>query len=225
VSPKNGVIANFGYFELDTFPMRFRRSGYRPLPSSRYFTNSYSGLGNKRSKLFKVRSTQQVIALVLAAALTASGVAASVAITLRGNNSTQDGVVSLGVGQAVANSCDNNSTTKTDTISQYVDAYADFTLQQLNVYNVDPNCGGKLMNLVVRMNPSGNDINLTCSLPASNAIAGLTTSQYNQATFIFTTSSTYTTSAVGQYFCGGSGNLISNPKYMASIAATAVQIQ
>ena len=204
--------------------MRFRRSGYRPLPSSRYFSNSYSGLGKKGSKTLGVRSTQQVIALIIAAALTASGVAASVAITLRGNNSTQDGVVSLGVGQAIANSCDNTSTTKTDTISQYVDTYTDFTLQQLNVYNVDPNCGGKVMNLVVRMT-GGSDVNLTCNLPASNAISGLSTSQYNLATFIFTTSSTFTTSSVGQYFCGGSGNLISNPKYMASIAATAVQIQ
>ena len=133
-------------------------------------------------------------------------------------------MVSLGVGQAIANSCDNTSTTKTDTISQYVDTYTDFTLQQLNVYNVDPNCGGKVMNLVVRMT-GGSDVNLTCNLPASNAISGLSTSQYNLATFIFTTSSTFTTSSVGQYFCGGSGNLISNPKYMASIAATAVQIQ
>jgi hypothetical protein len=227
VSPKNGIITNFGQFELDTFPMRFRRSGYRPLPSSRYFTNSYAGLSNKGSKLFKIRSTQQVIALVLAAALTASGVAASVAITLRGNNSTQDGVVSLGVGQAVANSCDTTTTTKTDTVSQYVDTYTDFVLQQLNVYNVDPGCGGKAMTLVVRMT-SGGDVNLTCSLPASNAISGLTTSTYNLATFIFTTTSTYTTSAVGQYFCGNASNLIPyspTPKYMASIAATAVQIQ
>jgi hypothetical protein len=204
--------------------MRFRRSGYKPLPSSNYFNNSYSGLGKKSRRPIGVRTTQQLIALIVAAALTTSGVAAAVAITLRGNNSTQDGVVSLGVGQAIANSCDNNSTTKTDTISQYVDTYTDFTLQQLNVYNVDPNCGGKVMNLVVRMT-GGSDVNLTCNLPASNAISGLSTSQYNLATFIFTTSSTFTTSAVGQYFCGGAGNVISNPKYMASIAATAVQIQ
>jgi len=207
--------------------MRFGKKGLQDLPSSKYFSNSYSGLKHierKGSRFLRVRTTQQLLALIIAAALTTSGVAAAVAITLRGNNSTQDGVVSLGVGQAIANSCDNTSTTKTDTISQYVDTYTDFTLQQLNVYNVDPNCGGKLMNLVVRIN-NGVDVNLTCALPASNAISGLTTSQYNQATFIFTTSSTYTTSAIGQYFCGGAGNVISNPKYMASIAATAVQIQ
>ena len=211
--------------------MRFGKKGLQDLPSSKYFSNSYSGLKHierKGSRFLRVRTTQQLLALIIAAALTTSGVAAAVAITLRGNNSTQDGVVSLGVGQAIANSCDNNSTTKTDTISQYVDTYTDFVLQQLNVYNVDPNCGGKVMNLVVRMTPSGNDVNLTCTLPASNAISGFATSQYNLATFIFTTTSTYTTSAIGQYFCGNGSNVIPyspTPKYMASIAATAVQIQ
>jgi hypothetical protein len=211
--------------------MRFGKKGLQDLPSSKYFSNSYSGLKHierKGSRFLRVRTTQQLLALIIAAALTTSGVAAAVAITLRGNNSTQDGVVSLGVGQAIANSCDNNSTTKTDTISQYVDTYTDFVLQQLNVYNVDPNCGGKVMNLVVRMTPNGNDVNLTCTLPASNAISGFATSQYNLATFIFTTSSTYTTSAIGQYFCGNASNVIPyspTPKYMASIAATAVQIQ
>lgn len=205
--------------------MRFRRPKARDLPSAHYFSRDFGGYGRTSNrKGWKTRPAQQIVALVVAAALTTSGVAAAVAITLRGNNSTQDGVVSLGVGQAVATSCDNSTTTKTDTISQYVDAYSDFTLQRLDVYNVDPMCGDKDMNLVVKM-ATGADVNLTCHLPASNSFSGWTTSQYNQATFIFTTTSTFATSAVGQYFCGGAGNLIATPMYMASISAVAIQIK
>lgn len=195
------------------------------MPSANYFSRDFGGYGRvSTSTRWRTRPAQQIVALIVAAALTTSGVAAAVAITLRGNNSTQDGVVSLGVGQALATSCDNSTTTKTDTVSQYVDSYSDFTLQQLNVYNVDPMCGGKDLNLVVKM-ASGADVNLTCRLPASNSFSGWTTSQYTQATFIFTTSSTYATSALGQYFCGGNGNLIATPMYMASISAVAVQIK
>jgi hypothetical protein len=205
--------------------MRFRRPKARALPSANYFSRDFGGYGRTSGgKGLRTRPAQQVVALIVAAALTTSGVAAAVAITLRGNNSTQDGVVSLGVGQALATSCDNSTTTKTDTVSQYVDSYSDFTLQQLNVYNVDPMCGGKDLNLVVNM-ATGADVNLTCRLPASNSFSGWTTSQYTQATFIFTTTSTYATSALGQYFCGGAGNLIATPMYMASISAVAVQIK
>jgi hypothetical protein len=206
--------------------MKFRSFKRRALPSAKYFANDFGGHGRSRyANSWRARPAQQIVALAVAAALTTSGVAAAVAITLRGNNSTEDGVISLGVGQAVATSCDKTTTTKTDTISQYVDSYSDFILQRLEVYNVEPTCEGRDMNLVVNMS-SGANVDLTCKMPASNSFSGWTTSQYNQATFIFTTAA-FTTTAVGQYSCNANGYIpySPTPMYMASISAVAVQLK
>jgi hypothetical protein len=224
VSPNHGLIPKLLGFELDTLRVKSWKSHRRDLPSARYFDGSFKSNSNRISPKFKGRSLQQIILLVFIAALTTTGVAASVSITLRGNNSNQDGVISLGVGHANTSSCDTGTTTKSDTLSQYDDTAGDFLLNQINVYNVDPNCGGKILNLVIQMD-GGGDINLACNLPASNAISGLTSSQYNMATFIFSTSSTFATTATGQYYCGSSGNLIASNKLMASISATAIQIR
>ena len=163
------------------------------------------------------------MALALAASLAVGGVAASVAITIYGNNSTVAGQLSLGVGQAVATSCDQSTNVHTDTIGNYIDTpYTDFILQQVNVSQVDPNCGGKLMNLVIRLN-GASDVNLTCQLPASNNFSGATTN-FSLATFAFATSAVSNNGLL--YGCStGTTTSISNGVYLASIAASAVQIK
>jgi hypothetical protein len=159
------------------------------------------------------RTLPQTILFFFAVVVTATGVMASVAITLRGNSSTTDGVVSLGVGQAAATSCNTGTTVKTDTISQWDDTYADFTLQRVEVTGVLPTCENNVMTLVLNMS-SGADVNVTCSLPASNSLT------YSQATFVFASSSFTATSP--EYSCG---TFPGYPKYMASISAAAVQIK
>ena len=158
------------------------------------------------------RTLPQTILFTFAVMVTATGVMASVAITLRGNSSTTDGVVSLGVGQAAATSCNTGTTVKTDTISEWDDTLGDFALQTVEVTGVLPTCENNVMTLVLNMS-SGADINVTCNLPASNSLT------YSQATFVFATQSLTLSSP--QYFCG----TFTNPKYMASISAAAVQIK
>ncbi len=190
---------------------------------ARYISEAYnSPLGTPRGsgvRTFKGRPLYQIVLLIVAGSLTVTGVVASVAITLRGNNSTVDNQLSLGVGQAKAISCETSSTVSVDTTSQWDDTYSDFTLQRLDVSKVDPSCGGKELTLVVDMLNSAN-VNVVCNLPASNAISGVSASNYSQATFIFATSA-FTPTVTGQYACG----TFSYPMYMASISATAVQIK
>jgi hypothetical protein len=152
------------------------------------------------------------VLFALAIALTVTGVVASVAITVRGNSSTQDNVISLGVGQAQANSCNNSTAVKTDTISQWDDTYGDFTLQRVDVSGVQSSCQNQAMTLVINMS-SGSDLNVTCSLPATGALV------YTQGTFVFATQAFSNTGS--QYGCPQ----FSYPLYMASISAAAVQIK
>ena len=192
-------------------------------PASLYFERARSGVyGSRREFSFGFSSLtspkNQLVAVVVAASLAISGVAAAVAITIYGNNSTVAGQLSLGVGQAVATTCTQNTAVHTDTIGNYVDTYTDFVLQQVNVTQVDPNCGGKLMNLVVRLNATSS-LSLNCQLPASTAFSGATTN-FSLATFAFSTSSITTTSLL--YSCSTG---VSYPVYLASIAATALQIK
>jgi hypothetical protein len=166
----------------------------------------------RTTHLFRGRTLQQSVLFVLAIALTATGVVASVAITVRGNSSTQDNVISLGVGQAQANSCNNSTAVKTDTISQWDDTLGDFTLQRVDVSGVQSSCQNHAMTLVINMS-SGTDLNVTCSLPATGA------NVYTQGTFVFATQAFSNT--VSQYGCP----TFSYPLYMASISAAAVQIK
>jgi len=158
------------------------------------------------------RTLQQGIFFALAIALTVSGVAASVAITIRGNSSTQPNVISLGVGQALATSCNSDTSIKTDTISQWDDTYGDFTLQRVDVSGVQSSCQNHAMTLVINMS-SGSDLNVTCSLPATGA------NVYTQGTFVFATQAFSSTGS--EYGCPS----FSYPLYMASISAAAVQIK
>jgi alpha-L-arabinofuranosidase len=114
--------------------------------------------------------------------MTVTGVVASVAITIRGNSSTTDNIVSLGVGKALANSCNNSTAVKTDTISQWDDTYGDFMLQRVDVSGVQSSCQNNAMTLVINMS-TGNDLNVTCNLPATGAQV------YSQGTFVFASTS------------------------------------
>jgi len=205
----------------------FRRDQKRPVdPASMYFERARSAAYGRpaRSKLnlgsFRKPRTQ-IMAFALAASLAVGGVAASVAITIYGNNSTVAGQLSLGVGQAVATSCDQSTNVHTDTIGNYIDSYSDFILQQVNVSQVDPNCGGKLMNLVIKLN-NASDVNLTCQLPASNNFSGATTN-FSLATFAFATGAVSSSGLL--YGCTSATSSIATPVYLASIAASAVQIK
>jgi hypothetical protein len=144
--------------------------------------------------------------------MTVTGVVASVAITIRGNSSTQDNVISLGVGKAQATSCNNNTSVKTDTISEWDDNLGDFTLQRVDVTGVQSSCQNNAMTLVINMS-SGSDLNVTCNLPATGNLV------YTQGTFVFATTSFSSSGA--QYGCPS----FSYPLYMASISAAAVQIK
>ena len=167
----------------------------------------------ERSKSASGRTMQQSVLFAFAIALTISGVVASVAITVRGNSSTTDNVISLGVGQAQADSCNNSTAVKADTISQWDDTYGDFTLQRVDVTGIQSACANHAMTMVINMS-SGNDLNVTCNpLPASNSAV------YTQGTFVFATQAFSTSGS--QYGCP----TFSYPLYMASISAAAVQIK
>jgi len=144
--------------------------------------------------------------------MTVTGVVAAVAITIRGNSSTTDNVISLGVGKAAANSCNNSTALKTDTISQYDDTLGDFTVQRINVSGVQSSCANNAMTLVINMS-SGTDLNVTCNLPSTGAV-------YTQGTFVFTTASY--TAAANEFACTPT---IPASLYMASISAALVQIK
>ena len=198
--------------------MRLRRRGNDPhLPITAFLNQSivHSSARQTESRAsigFRGRTLQQSVLFALAIALTVTGVVASVAITVRGNSSTQDNVISLGVGQAQANSCNNSTAVKTDTISQWDDTYGDFTLQRVDVSGVQSSCQNHAMTLVINMS-SGSDLNVTCSLPATGA------NVYTQGTFVFATQAF--TSVDSKYGCPQ----FSYPLYMASISAAAVQIK
>lgn len=197
--------------------MRWRRRNDPHLPITAFLNLSITNHSQERSNsrsvfTFPGRTIQQSVLFALAIALTVTGVVASVAITVRGNSSTQDNVISLGVGQARANSCNNSTAVKTDTISQWDDTYGDFTLQRVDVSGVQSSCQNHAMTLVINMS-SGSDLNVTCSLPTTGALV------YAQGTFVFATQ-TFSNSG-SQYGCPQ----FSYPLYMASISAAAVQIK
>jgi hypothetical protein len=168
----------------------------------------------------KVRShdpkRKPIVLIAIWAGLSLTGVAAAVAITVTGNSGSP-GQVSLAVGKAPTVACDTLNGVNTDTISSWSNSYTDFTLQKVNLSNVDATCAGKTLTLVLYLNNSTSQ-SLTCALPATIA-ASVT---YSQATFTFATSS-FATSSINEWPCT-SVTLIPTPVYMASLAGTAVQI-
>lgn len=186
------------------------------LPIASFLENSSSFVPSQkfrsRNGSRSARAINQTILFGVAIVMTVTGVVASVAITIRGNSSTQDNIISLGVGKAQATSCNNNTSVKTDTISEWDDNLGDFTLQRVDVTGVQSSCQNNAMTLVINMS-SGSDLNVTCNLPATGNLV------YTQGTFVFTTTSF--SSSGSQYGCPS----FSYPLYMASISAAAVQIK
>ena len=156
--------------------------------------------------------------VILGLVLSLGGVSAAVAILVRGNSSTTDGVVSLGVGQAVANTCDT-TTINTDTTSRWYDSFETFMIERVDLWGVDSACATKTLTLVMNYSPFA-DQSYTCTLPTTSIFGG----NYNLATFIFSTSSVATSSM--QYRCTQIGATPYNLTLTttSALAGTAVQI-
>ena len=157
-----------------------------------------------------------LVLIAIWAVLSLTGVAAAVAITVTGNSGSP-GQVSLAVGKAPTVACDTETGVNTDTISSWSNSYTDFTLQKVELSNVDATCAGKTMTLVLYLNNATSQ-SITCSLPATIAASTI----YSQVKFTFATTS-FATTAINQWPCT-TISLIPTPIYMASLAGTAVQI-
>ena len=157
----------------------------------------------------------KVVVITLGLVLSLGGVSAAVEILVRGNSSTTDGVVSLGVGQAVANTCDT-TTVNTDTTSRWYDSYETFMIEKVELWGVDEACATKTLTLVMNYSSPHPDQTYTCILPTTSLIAGT----YSQATFAFATSSFATTSTY--YRCSLTTNLTLTTTSI--LAGTGVQI-
>ena len=192
------------------------RSGMRKkdLPSSNLMDRVN---GSKRPARYKKNGnnnslTAKVAVITLGLVLSLGGVSAAVAILVRGNSSSTDGVVSLGVGQATANTCDT-TTINTDTTSRWFDANETFMIEKVELWGVDTECAGKTLTLVMNYSPLA-DQSYTCILPTTSLITG----NYNLATFAFATSAISTTSTY--YLCASNLTLTTT----SNLAGTAVQI-
>lgn len=163
---------------------------------------------NSRHKL-----TAKTLIISLGLTLSLGGVSAAVAILVRGNSSSTDGVVSLGVGQATANTCDT-TTINTDTTSRWYDANETFMIEKVELWGVDSACASKTLSLVMNYSGAGGDRTYTCTLPTTSLISGT----YSLATFAFATSSIATTSTY--YQCVSDLTLTTT----STLAGTAVQI-
>ena len=171
---------------------------------------------SRAPKRSRVSPRNPIILVLIWAVLSFTGVAAAVAITVKGNSGSA-GEVSLAVGHAPTVACDTQSGVSTDTISSWSTTYSDFILQKVDLTNVDSTCAGKTLTLVLYLNNSTSQ-SLTCALPSTIAASV----NYALATFTFATAS-YATSSISQWPCTTLG-LVTTPLYMASLAGTAVQI-
>lgn len=159
----------------------------------------------------------KVVVITLGLVLSLGGVSAAVAILVRGNSSTTDGVVSLGVGQAVANTCDT-TTINTDTTSRWFDSYETFMIEKVELWGVDSACATKTLTLVMNYSSPYPDQSYTCILPTTSLISG----NYSQATFAFATSSFATTSTY--YRCSLNATSTLTLTTTSILAGTGVQI-
>lgn len=194
--------------------LRSRFSKKRDLPTSNLMERiqgraapaRYRKSGNQKTL------TAKVVVVTIGLVFSLGGVSAAVAILVRGNSSTTDGVVSLGVGQAVANTCDT-TTINTDTTSRWFDANETFMIEKVELWGVDSACATKTLTLVMNYSPFA-DQSYTCTLPTTSLITG----DYSLATFAFATTAISTTST---YFrCVSNLQLTTT----SNLAGTAVQI-
>jgi hypothetical protein len=182
-----------------------------------YFFDNFSDQKFASNQHSRRPKQKPFVLIAIWAALSLTGVAAAVAITVTGNSGSS-GQVSLAVGHAPTVACDTQNGVNTDTISSWSTVSSDFTLQKVNISNVDSTCAGKTLTLVLYLDNSTAQ-SLTCALPTTFASSRVI---YSQATFTFATNS-FTTSSINEWSCT-SINLITVPIYMASLAGTAVQI-
>jgi len=182
-----------------------------------YFFDNFDDYKNEPPRYKRGSRRNPIIFILIWATLSFTGVAAAVAITIKGNSGSA-GEVSLAVGHAPTVACDTQSGVSTDTISSWSTTYSDFTLQRVDLSNIDSTCAGKTLTLVLYLSNSTSQ-SMTCALPATFAAQSVI---YSQATFTFATAS-YATSSMSQWSCTTLG-FITNPVYMASLAGTAVQI-
>jgi len=170
----------------------------------------------KKARKEKPLATK-VVVITLGLSLSLGGVSAAVAILVRGNSSTTDGVVSLGVGQAAANSCDT-TTINTDTTSRWFDSYETFMIEKVELWGIDTSCATKTLTLVMNYQTGYPDQTYTCVLPTTSLISG----NYSQATFAFATSSFATTSTY--YRCSLTTTSSLTLTTTSILAGTGVQI-
>jgi len=190
--------------------------GRRDLPSSKLMdrvgaNQSYPARYRKSGSTQK--KSAKVVVISLGLALSLGGVSAAVAILVRGNSSTTDGVVSLGVGQASADTCDT-TIINTDTTSRWYDANETFMIEKVELWGIDSACASKTLSLVMNYSGAGGDRTYTCTLPTTSLITG----NYSLATFAFATSAIATTSTY--YRCVSDLTLTTT----STLAGTAVQI-
>jgi len=182
---------------------------------------STQSLRTKKLMKFGGRTVQNVVLLFLAISLTLTGVVASVAITVRGNSSQQDNEISLGVGKAQATSCNSNTATQVNTVSEWDDEVAgvggaapgDFVLTRVNVTGVQSSCATNVMTLVIAFD-SVPDLIVSCTLP------GTSNSPY-PSTFVFHTDEEYP-EGEGEYLCP---TFFSPGLPMSEIEAAAIEIK
>jgi hypothetical protein len=174
---------------------------------------------------FGGRTVQNVVLLFLAISLTLTGVVASVAITVRGNSSQENNVISLGVGKAQATSCNSETAAQINTVSDWDDevdvdgvggtAPGDFVLTRVNVTGVDSDCATNVMTLVIAFKSPVSDLTVTCTLPSA------TNSVYPSGTFVFHTDDEYP-EGEGEYLCP---TFFSPGLPMSEIEAAAIEIK
>jgi len=182
-----------------------------------YFFDNFDDYKNEQPGYKRGSIRNPIILILVWAILSFTGVAAAVAITIKGNSGSA-GEVSLAVGHAPTVACDTQSGVNTDTTGSWSTTYSDFTLQRVDLSNIDSTCAGKTLTLVLYLSNSTSQ-SMTCTLPTTFAAQSVI---YSQATFTFATAS-YATSSMSQWSCTTLG-FITNPIYMASLAGTAVQI-
>lgn len=190
--------------------------GRKDLPNSdliNRLSNRKSHPAHYRKANSRHKLTAKTLIISLGLTLSLGGVSAAVAILVRGNSSSTDGVVSLGVGQATANTCDT-TTINTDTTSRWYDANETFMIEKVELWGVDSACASKTLSLVMNYSGAGGDRTYTCTLPTTSLISGT----YSLATFAFATSSIATTSTY--YQCVSDLTLTTT----STLAGTAVQI-
>lgn len=190
--------------------------GRKDLPNSDLFnrlSNRRSHPAHYRKAKNRHKLTAKTLIISLGLTLSLGGVSAAVAILVRGNSSSTDGVVSLGVGQAVANTCDT-TTINTDTTSRWYEANETFMIEKVELWGVDEACATKTLSLVLNYSGAGGDRTYTCTLPTTSLI----NTTYSLATFAFATSAIATTSTY--YQCVSDLTLTTT----STLAGTAVQI-